>query len=138
MRTLKAAGLILVGWYLMMPPPNWTKTNTPTPPLREWTLFGHYGSADECSDERFRMIRVQYMALLSDLAEGASDDPNLPSLKLDFKDAQCVATDIRGSKNRDPLRRTLRSRHEAQPHRRARSDRLIFDAATDRGSSSPV
>jgi hypothetical protein len=26
MRTLKAAGLILVGWYLMMPPPNWTKT----------------------------------------------------------------------------------------------------------------
>jgi hypothetical protein len=39
------------------------------------------------------MIRVQYMALLSDLAEGASDDPNLPSLKLDFKDARCVATD---------------------------------------------
>jgi hypothetical protein len=93
MRTLKAAGIILVGWYLMMPPPNWSKTNTPTPPLREWTLFGHYGSAGECSDERFRMIRVQYMALLSDLAEGASDDPNLPSLKLDFKDARCVATD---------------------------------------------
>jgi len=87
-----AAALALFGWYLMMPPPNWSKTNLSTAPLREWTLFGRYNSADECSDERFRMIRVQYMAVLSDLAEGESD-PNLPSLHLDFKNARCIATD---------------------------------------------
>jgi hypothetical protein len=38
------------------------------------------------------MIRVQYMALLSDLAEGVSD-ANRPSLSLDFRHAQCVAGD---------------------------------------------
>ena len=32
------------------------------------------------------------MALLSDLAEGVSD-ANRPSLSLDFKDAQCMASD---------------------------------------------
>ena len=38
------------------------------------------------------MIRVQSMALLSDLAEGASYANN-PSLSLDFKHAQCIASD---------------------------------------------
>ena len=39
-------------------------------------------------------IRVQNMALLSDLVEGVSD-ANRPSLSLDFKDAQCIADDLR-------------------------------------------
>jgi hypothetical protein len=34
------------------------------------------------------------MALVSDLAEGVSD-ANRPSLSLDFKDAQCIASDDR-------------------------------------------
>jgi hypothetical protein len=38
------------------------------------------------------MIRVQSVALLSDLAEGVSD-ANRPSLSLDFKHAQCIASD---------------------------------------------
>jgi len=65
-----AAALVLCGWYLMMPPPYWSKTNPRTAPLRQWTVFGRYDSARECSDERTKMIRVQSMALLSDLAEG--------------------------------------------------------------------
>jgi hypothetical protein len=63
-----------------------------TAPLRQWTVFGRYDSARECSDERTKMIRVQSMALLSDLAEGVSD-ANRPSLSLDFKHAQCIASD---------------------------------------------
>jgi hypothetical protein len=52
----------------------WFFPNSPrTPPLRQWTLFGRYDSAQECSDERTKMIRVQYMALLSDLAEDVSE-----------------------------------------------------------------
>jgi hypothetical protein len=51
-----------------------------------------YDSARECSDERTKKIRVQSMALLSDLAEGVSD-ANRPSLSLDFKHAQCIASD---------------------------------------------
>ena len=87
-----AAALALVGWYLMMPPLYWSKANPPTAPLRQWTVFGRYDSAQEGSDERTKMIRVQSMALLSDLAEGVSD-ANRPSLSLDFKHAQCITSD---------------------------------------------
>ena len=93
MKPRHAAALVLVIiWYLMMPPPYSSKTNPHTAPLREWTLFGRYDSAQECSDKRTKMIRVQSMALLSDLAEGVSD-ANRPSLSLDFKHAQCIASD---------------------------------------------
>jgi hypothetical protein len=85
------AALALVVWYLMMPPSYWSKTNPRNAPLKEWTLFGRYDSAQECSDERSKMIRVQSMALLSDLAEGVSD-ANRPSLSLDFRHAQCIAS----------------------------------------------
>ena len=68
-----AAALAVIGWYLMMPPPYWSKTNPRNAPLRQWTVFGRYDRAQECSDERTKMIRVQSMALLSDLAEGVSD-----------------------------------------------------------------
>ncbi len=87
-----AAGLMFVVWYLMIPPPYWSKTNPRTAPLRQWTVFGRYDSAQECSEERTKMIRVQSMALLSDLAEGVSD-ANRPSLSLDFKHAHCIASD---------------------------------------------
>jgi hypothetical protein len=92
MKPRHTAALALVGWYLMMPPPYWSKTNPRNVPLKEWTLFGRYDSAQECSDERSKMIRVQSMALLSDLAESVSD-ANRPSLSLDFKHAQCIASD---------------------------------------------
>jgi hypothetical protein len=86
------AALAVIGWYLLMPPPYWSKTNPRNAPLSQWTVFGHYDTAQECSDERTKMIRVQSMALLSDLAEGVSD-ANRPSLSLDFKHAQCIASD---------------------------------------------
>ena len=92
MKPRHRAALAVIGWYLMMPPPYWSKTNPRNAPLGQWTLFGRYDSAQECSDERTKMIRVQYMALLSDLAEDVSD-PNRPSLSLDFKHARCIASD---------------------------------------------
>jgi hypothetical protein len=92
MKPRHAAALVLVGWYLMMPPPYGPKTNPGAAPLGQWTVFGRYDSARECSDERTKMIRVQSMALLSDLVEGVSD-ANRPSLSLDFKHAQCIASD---------------------------------------------
>jgi hypothetical protein len=100
-----APALALVGWYLMMPPPYGSKTNPRTAPLRQWTVFGRYDSARECSDERTKMMRVQSMALLSDLAEGVSD-ANRPSLSLDFKHAQCIASD--DSRLKKKIARTVR------------------------------
>src|SRR5271170_279201 len=87
------AALASVGWYLMMPPTFWSKTNPRTAPLRQWTVFGRYDSAQECSDERTKMIRVQSLALFSDLTEGESDANRPTSLSLDFRHAQCIATD---------------------------------------------
>ena len=92
-----AAALAVIGWYLMMPPPYWSKTNPRNAPLRQWTVFGRYDTAQECSDERTKIIRVQSMALLSDLAESVSD-ANRPSLSLDFKHAQCIAATTRASR----------------------------------------
>ena len=92
MKLCEATALTLVGWCLMKPPTYWSKTNPRTAPLRQWTVFGRYNSAQECSDERTKMIRVQSIALLADLAEGVSD-ANRPSLTLDFKHAQCIASD---------------------------------------------
>jgi hypothetical protein len=53
-----AAALVLCGWYLMMPPPYWSKTNPRTAPLRQWRVFGRYDSARECSDERTILKRT--------------------------------------------------------------------------------
>ena len=92
MKLGEATALTLVGWCLMKPPTYWSKTNPRTAPLRQWTVFGRYDSARGCSDERTKMIRMESMALLSYLAEGAFD-ANRSSLTLDFKHAQCIAAD---------------------------------------------
>ena len=92
MKPRHVAALALIGWYLIVPPPDGSKTNPRTATLKQWTVFGRYDSAQECSDERSKKIRVQNMALLSDLAEGVSD-ANRPSLSLDFRHAQCIASD---------------------------------------------
>ena len=74
------------------------------------------------------MIRVQNMALLSDLAEGVSD-ANRPSLSLDFRHAQCIASD-------DP--RLEDSGHASPPRRRAGPDRPGSDGARRRHTSSTL
>jgi hypothetical protein len=70
----------------------WSKDKSAYRTAEAMDGFGRYDSAREYSDERTKMMRVQSMALLSDLAEGVSD-ANRPSLSLDFKHAQCIASD---------------------------------------------
>jgi hypothetical protein len=53
------AALVLVGWYLMVPPltpeglndPNATLVNG-TAPISQWVIFRAYDSADQCEQER--------------------------------------------------------------------------------------
>jgi hypothetical protein len=87
-----AAALAVIGWYLMMPPPYWSKTNPRNAPLRQWTVFGRYDTAQECSDERTKMIRVQSWRFFQ-IWRKACPTLTEPSLSLDFKHAQCIASD---------------------------------------------
>ena len=59
------AALALVGWYLMMPPPYWSKTNPRTSLLKQWTLFGRYDNAHECFDERSSVLSWRFATYLS-------------------------------------------------------------------------
>jgi hypothetical protein len=59
MKLRHTAALVLVGWYLMVPPltpeglndPNATLVNG-TAPISQWVIFRAYDSADQCEQER--------------------------------------------------------------------------------------
>jgi hypothetical protein len=54
MRKWHAAGLALVGWYLMVPP------HEPLQPLSKWEVIRSYDSADQCQEfrQRFQELAV--------------------------------------------------------------------------------
>jgi hypothetical protein len=83
MRTLQSLGLLLLGWYLMIPP---SAGNSSVPkydrdaPLGKWFVYGAYDSAHECEGSKFLN------------REGFKQKPQDP-LKSAFDAAQCIATD---------------------------------------------
>ena len=75
-----AAALALVGWYLMLPPPNPRAFGgvDDDAPIVQWKLFDSYDSAMECKMAAERMV--------------ASGD-STGVVEAQLKQARCIATD---------------------------------------------
>jgi hypothetical protein len=82
-----AAALALVGWYLMVPPPDTVTLEQfrkgEMPPLTIWIQLWAFDSAKECQDKLAQLVHDQKDPRRRDtLAMGrciASDDPRLKS-----------------------------------------------------------
>jgi hypothetical protein len=81
-----AAALVLVGWYLMVPPYNSTRTDVdPTAPISKWQNMSSFDTADDCQE-----IIQGEDKLIED------EDSSLPDhliIVRRFRFAQCVSTD---------------------------------------------
>jgi hypothetical protein len=80
MRITMAAGLLLTGWYLMIPPAMGGGGYDAKAALSQWFVYGAYDAAHECEGAKFLN------------REGAMRDPQ-SKLKGAFDSAQCIATD---------------------------------------------
>jgi hypothetical protein len=52
MKPRHAAALALVGWYLMLPPPDLAAVHRTDAPLSRWLQIGTYNSVKECNENR--------------------------------------------------------------------------------------
>jgi hypothetical protein len=78
MRFRYAAALLLVGWYLLIPPQAHGGPFDLAAPLSHWLIYGRFDSLHEC----------EHAKALNRETFKAPDDP----LKEAFEHAQCVAT----------------------------------------------
>ncbi len=79
----QSLGLVLLGWYLMIPP--LARSAGPAKydrdaPLGKWFVYGTYDSAHECEGSKWLN------------REGVKQKPQDP-MKAAFDAAQCIATD---------------------------------------------
>jgi len=89
MRFRHAAALALVGWYLMLPPPNPDNKNTILlgADLSLWAVYESYDNAKECRRERETLkARIPFTDTDEVLKRGSISD------KMRWF-GQCVATD---------------------------------------------
>jgi hypothetical protein len=83
MKPHNARALILVGWYLMLPPLSSLnpRARNGSAPLSEWSLIGSFDSADECDDMRYKLMMKESPSLTQE------------DRKVDLLSAQCISTD---------------------------------------------
>lgn len=88
-----AAALVLVGWYLMVPPLGGNGKNDTTAPLNRWTHPHTFSSAHDCEEAlaAARLSEALGIASLS-LREGLSE-PDARALHLYSRGWQCIASD---------------------------------------------
>ncbi|MBV8140109.1 MAG: hypothetical protein JO121_31390 [Deltaproteobacteria bacterium] len=96
-----AAALVLMGWYLMVPPgsckPEWVSESKPVPcaaPLSDWIVTLSFSSADKCDAERNAGIRYGSQALAN--ANSSADKPSIDSTRKLYWRAlteRCIWTD---------------------------------------------
>ncbi len=79
MRFRYAAALVLIGWYLLIPPQARGGGFDRAAPLSQWFLYGRFDSLPECEHAK---------ALNQETFKNTDD-----SLRKAFEQAQCVATD---------------------------------------------
>jgi hypothetical protein len=106
MKPRHAAALVLVGWYLMVPPLihvpkadnpafRWTLggwryggvPETTQPYFAEWRIVGTYDTAGECQDARSRLVLTAPQDLMDDPKDHAALLASVAKL------AECIATD---------------------------------------------
>jgi hypothetical protein len=73
-----AAALVLLGWYLMIPPRDAKGVLQPHSPLRKWKRAANYNTAQECEVGKFKALNANGNGSIF-LASRciASDDPRL-------------------------------------------------------------
>jgi hypothetical protein len=81
-----AAALALLGWYLMVPPPN--SNESEQPPLSEWSIYKTYESYDACFYFRAEIASGMLQDAPPDFV--ARFDGSFMDI---FKQAQCIASD---------------------------------------------
>jgi hypothetical protein len=110
---LRHFAMVLVGWYLMLPPvkctlrPNVVEGNVvtipeqcavePDSPLHEWDMAGSFDSADDCEASRESVAQTTIKQLRRDLRATLADKPQLmgPAVTATHEasqDARCIGT----------------------------------------------
>ena len=57
MKPRHTAALALVGWYLLLPPPDLAAAHRTDAPLSQWVQIGNYNSVKECNENRVALKR---------------------------------------------------------------------------------
>jgi hypothetical protein len=93
MRILRAAGLLLVGWYLLLPPvaPG-TQQLDKDAPLSHWKVKRTYATKRTCEGARDRLRRQGENGSATKIKAGKKYDPDLSCV---ICNAQCVSKDPR-------------------------------------------
>ena len=84
MKTRPAAALALVGWYLMVPPANLSKTDAYKQPLNRWVIVRSFDTADDCED---------FQDTFFESSREAETLGTLSPAHRDYMFATCVASD---------------------------------------------
>jgi hypothetical protein len=73
-----AATLVLLGWYLMVPPRDEKGSLQPHSPLRKWNQAASYNTAHECEVGKFKALHAKGDGSIYVTSKCiASDDPRL-------------------------------------------------------------
>jgi hypothetical protein len=80
-----ALALVLVGWYLMVPPTKDANQIDPSVPLPRWLVLRAFDTADACNEAQDQLrYRVSRLNLRVPVASAASEAAEF---------SQCIATD---------------------------------------------
>jgi len=87
---LHAAALALVGWYLMIPPPNFSGHSHVDldAPLSKWTVYDAYDRSDDCNQAYLDENKI---AQQKEAANPSDEKAVIQAHQL--LNAQCIATD---------------------------------------------
>jgi hypothetical protein len=77
MKLQHAAGLVLVAWYLMLPPPTSLGERLIYEPLSEWKLIDEFESESVCRKMRAKLIEQMSRTAIDTARCVPADDPGL-------------------------------------------------------------
>jgi hypothetical protein len=107
MKPRHAAALVLVGWYLMVPPTKETNQMAPSVPLPNWVVLRAFDTADACNEAQDQLrYHVSRLNLQNPVVSAASEAAEF---------SQCIASD-------DPRLRE----NEASPQHALRLVYIVF------------
>ena len=85
MKQRHAAALVLVGWYLMVPPTGDANRVDPSVPLPKWAVLRAFDTADACNEAQDQLrYRTSRLNLQIPVASAASEAAEF---------SQCIASD---------------------------------------------
>ena len=77
MKLQHCAGLTLIAWYLMLPPPDMIGRRLLFEPLSDWKLIDEFDSQSECRQMRAKLIEQMPLTEIDTARCVSSNDPRL-------------------------------------------------------------